>query len=183
VTSGGSDRVSSGSTTARRASRWELGDVEHGVAGHLGARARRGGDGDERHAGREQRLTPAHQLQVIQDLSRVGEQARHGLPGVDHAAPALGDHQVAALAAGDTGGLVHQMGGGFPAHVEDHRAHAGVTQPLRQRLAPAVGAPQDHEGPTAEVPGQGGDLPGLAATEEDASGGGELECHGSPSPG
>ena len=56
-------------------------------------------------------------------------------------------------------------------------------QPLRQRLASAVGAPQDHEGTAAEVPGQGGDLLRRAAPEEDAPGGGELERHGSPASG
>src|SRR5262249_16738676 len=78
---------------------------------------------------------------------------------------------------------VRQVGGGFPAHVEDHRADASVAQPIRQRRASPAGASQDHEGAAAEVPGQGGDLLRLAASEEDASGGSELERHASPTSG
>ena len=79
-------------------------------------------------------------------LSRIREHARHGLAGVDHAAAPQGDHQVASFRAGEPGRLIHQVSGGFPAHVEDHRADASVAQPFGQPLAPRLERSQDHEG-------------------------------------
>ena len=95
-----------------------LGHAQHGVSGGLGSCARRGGHGDHGHAGTVEWPPSSDDFQVVQHLSGVREHRRHGLPGIDHAAAADGDHQVAAMPSSPPCGLVDQVGCGLAFDVE-----------------------------------------------------------------
>src|SRR5271157_2269840 len=83
-----------------------LGYTQHGVPRDLGSRPGRCRYGDAGYTRTHERLSPSHQLQVVEDGSWMCQHCRHGLARVDHAATSDGDHHVAALASGHRGGLV-----------------------------------------------------------------------------
>ena len=76
-----------------------LGRREHGVLRHLGAGAGGGRDRDQRQRRARERLSAADHLQVVERVTAVRGQRGDRLRGVERAAAAEADHQIAARRA------------------------------------------------------------------------------------
>ena len=101
--------MSSGSTTARRGSIDALrrlaltrcaGTGEDGIAGDFAAGAGGGGDGDAGCGGVGERTAVADDFEVVQRVAGIGEQGGDRFGGIERAAAAEGDDEIAIARGG-----------------------------------------------------------------------------------
>ena len=111
-------------------------------------------------------------LEVIQRVAAVSEQRRHRFAGVDGAAAAETDHQVAVLRARERDSAAHQLQRRFTRDLEQHAIQPG----RRNRL------PHDQQGAAAHRLRRGRHLAHRSGAEDNPGGGGELERHGAHQP-
>ena len=114
---------------------------EHGVARDFRTGARRGGNGQERRGRFGQRLAATDDFDVVKQIAVVGHHGGDGLAGVQHAAAAKADDQIAILPASQGRAAADGFQIGFAGHGKNRRADAGLPQPLQQRLRAAESRP------------------------------------------
>ena len=154
-----------------------LGRGQDGIAGHFGARAGGGRDGDKGHGRPGQRLAAADDLEVIQRLALVGQQRGDRFAGVDGAAAAETDDEIAALATGQLAAKPDGLGGRLAASPQMSRSQHGALpgRPAADRRRPAGAG--HHQGALPETGGQCARLVEGAGTEDDPRCGRKLEAH------
>ncbi len=155
-----------------------FGRGKDGVAGDFGAGARGGGDGDERGGGFGERPAAANDLEMVEQVAAVGEHGGDGLAGVERAAAAEGDDEIAMFARSQRDavpdGLNLRLAGGR----EDDAVHALFTQQREQRPGAEGVASDDDERAPAESGGEWSGVAEDAGAENDAIGGGKFKPHG-----
>src|ERR1035437_5895077 len=147
-----------------------FGAGEHGIAGDFAARAGGGGDGDARGGGDGERPAQADHFEIIQRVAGIGEQGGDGFAGVERAAAAEGDDEIAIARGG-----ADEVERGLAGDDEEDGRYVGGFEGLAE-WGGAVGRRSgDEEGAAAHGCGGGGDLAQRSLAEEDAGGGGEFK--------
>ena len=120
----------------------------------------------------------ADDLDVIQRVAAVGEQRRDRLSGIEHAAAAEADDQIALHLAGPLSagpGYIHRR---FAGNGKSHGDNTLRVQPLSQRRATLDIATGDQQCPASQRGCGWSNLGHAAWPEEDTGRCGELKTHG-----
>ena len=146
---------------------------QHGIARDLAAGPGGGRHGDKGQRRDRQRAPFSHHFQKIQRLAAVGGDDGNRLSGVDRAAAAHGNHDIATSLAHAPRAVANQI----------DRRLAGNGQALRrerrdQPRRALAGCAGDHQRAHAEAAHQLGQRGGRALAEDDAGCGGKFEAHG-----
>ena len=155
-----------------------LGRSQHGVARDFRTRAGGGGDGDEGRRSLPQRLPAADHLQVVERVAGVGQHGGQRLAGVDGAAAAHGDHQVAALRARVFVSAADHFDGRLAGHRQRQAGDPGGFQAGHERHREFRRHARHHQRAAAHGGGGRGHLPHFALAEENARRSREFELHG-----
>ena len=154
-----------------------FGRSKDGVAGDFGAGAGGGGNGNEWRGRFCKRLAAADDFKMIKNIAVVGEQSGDGLAGVDGAATAKGDDQVATFAHGQSKTVPDGLNFRLASRREYDAVHAVFAQEFKQwSSAKRVASSYDQRTP-AEFGGERAGFVDGARTEDDAIGGGEFKAH------
>jgi hypothetical protein len=154
-----------------------FGRSEYGVSRDFGAGAGGGGNGDERSGWFCERPAAADDFKMIKNIAAVGKQGGDGLAGVNGAAAAEGDDEVAMFACGEDEAVLNGLDFRFAVCRKDDGIHAMFAQKFKQGAGAKGVASSDDERAAAEFGGERADIVDDARTEDDAIGGGEFEAH------
>ena len=124
-----------------------------------------------------QRSPAPDDLNVVQKIAPVAHIGGDGFAGVQDAAAAKGDHQVAMFLPGQGRSAADGFQIRFAGNGKNRRADAGLLQPLQQRGG-AAGVPASRDqGMTPQIPGQAPGLVHRLRSEDDALRGGKFKSH------
>ena len=136
-----------------------LGRTENGVAGDLGAGARRSRNRDERQGRNRERLRTPDHFEVVQHFAGIRGERRDRLSGIDGAAAAEPDHDIAAALAQLGHALLDTIDGRFASPWGTQRVSSPESAPAqRDGSAPVTTNARDPNdrampGSCAAVPG------------------------------
>ncbi len=153
-----------------------FGRGQHRVAGHLGAGAGRGRDGDVGSGGLAERLPPADDFQIVEGVATVGQQGGDGLACVQGAPPTESDDQIAVRLTRLLGTQTSHLGGRLTSYGEGDGFNPLCIQGIEQRRGARSCAARHHQGPAPHFRRQRPDLAQRAGSEDDARGSGKLEA-------
>lgn len=155
-----------------------FGRGEDRIARDLGTGAGRGGNGDKGRGRSRKRAAATDDFDVIEQVAVVGQHGGDGFAGVDGAAAAEANHQIAGFFAGKVCAVADGVEFGFAGDAEDGGGEAMFVQEREQRLGAAAIAAGRNESVASEITSQGAGFAKDPGAEDDAGGSGEFEAHG-----
>ena len=114
---------------------------------------------------------------MIENVTTVGEQGGDGLAGVDGAAAAEGDDEVAAFARGQGHAIEDGLNFRLSRSREDDAIHAILAEKFEQRSGAKGIASGDDQGTPPKFGGKRAGFADSAGAEDDAVGSGEFKAH------
>jgi hypothetical protein len=154
-----------------------FGRSKDGVAGDFGTGAGGGGNGNERRGRFCKRLATTDDFKVIEKFAAIGKQGGDSLAGVDGAATAKGNYEVATFARGRCETVADGLNFRLASHWKDDVIHAMLAQKFEQRSGAKGVASSDDQGAPAEFGGERAGIADGTPTEDNAIGGGEFKAH------
>ncbi len=154
-----------------------LGRRKNGVAGDFRAGAGGGGNGNERRGRFCERPAAPDDLKIIEKFAAVGKQGGNGLAGVNGAAAAEGDDEVAAFTRCQCQTVANGLDFRLAACGEDDGVHLLFAQKFEQRLGAKRVMSGDDQSAPAKFGGERAGIADSAGAEDDAIGRRKFKAH------
>jgi hypothetical protein len=154
-----------------------FGRSKDGIAGDFRTGASGGGNGNKRRGGFCKRLAATDDFKMIKNIAAVGEQGGDGLAGIDGAATAKSDDQIATFSHGQGEAVPDGLNFRLASRREDDAINGVFAQEFEQRSGAKRAASGDDQRATAEFGGERSGLADRAWTENDAIGGCKFKTH------